>query len=1439
MLTPIVTDRNMALLPPDEDIVEFLRSTDFDLRLQTLNRLTIWTKHDPHWFSKFVKKGDLFKQLERLLMDDRWEVQHQCIKFLHDALPTFGNHESLQYMEWCITYLLPCVVTKLGSPKITIRRITNQMLTAYLKLEPGAFSVVQEVIVSFLLSDENNSRMKDEALKEIPNLMLAEYVDKNWKLLISGLAEMMLTVSPERCTNIARLLAHFNAYLGAEKLWKILSELTNEQYEICKKYEQMITETSEITKESLKSKEKVPSSIDVELRYRFGIIPVLTSTMLSNETDPTSRIVALEQVRDILNGITPEDVRKFATHLHSYFLTLGNVLDDLNFKVDALCLDVLCLTLEKVGPLLAPYVQQIIGLISKHFGNQKSTIKKKIMAICMTTMRHCSPKSVISYLCLYSEHQSSRIREEILNIMTAALLTFDSHSINLKAIADIVVPLLADQKRRVRLAAFELFAVFAHLSNDSTERLLKSVADLEQKVRAYGLLSAVKERILRKSLPKIRSDGLIEYAIPLGAGISMNRGGWKSDNLDYEWIMSGSSGSSSALSKTKWPSVRSMKFPFSTVPNENVQLLVNEKASWKGNFHAALNESQNGNVAENNATTTTTGRPSSDDCERYKINVNGIGTPGKCWDEQLLSHSLDRIRLEKLSISNNVHQIPYNSTSTVRKNENNSVNIEMEHNLQSFAKNGFAEMKCYNSNGNFLASNNFQNNKVVNPDELLIGPSESGNCYVGYAPSEPSTPTRSLLSLVRKSFSHQNLASTSKTATTSQRANALPQTNGKRNPSGKLKSASSMRSVISNTSSISSVSRRVKGFPSAETVLKNPEASLNDALQKLDAEDWNGKMCAIEVIVILAEMSPSVLVGNIHLVTMKLLNECKNLRSSVSRAAISSFGVLFKNLKTVMDSDIEKICSVLMQKAGDVSNAFIRDDATVALEEMVKHVSPGRSLNALVIAGAKSKNNTIRACCASLLVKLVERMGPLNVVNNAEFSRFVTSLLLFAGDANATVRRIGKYGIKLLSQNNELFDDAVRKSLKEGDRQNLREVLEAINRRGLEESLDSASISLGPISRSGSIRRFGSNGRDAPIPQGAQQDLLEIRSNLTASEWQRRIKGLKEFSEAVMKNDRTTISDMKVLSAFVGRTSDINFKVSVEAMETLITILPKLSRQFSKEASMKAVLYQLINSLMSHLASRSEGHRQHAKLCFEEITKYIDFIIQLPIPFHILTVAENVALLASFAAATRQANVKQRPFMLDTLGKLVESVYSIKPRQVEAAGLPVLWELLKTPPRSRSDPEVRNAIRHYAATLARCIGVKTLLEMSTFHISPNSNVRLSSARRSLQRWDSSFHLGNLLQLQRKSRLPDCEVPLPRVSRGSLFRMAPKSKYVIVQLASVISGTTRIWIRERAADKFRGIFYDPAVGREVLFEEKQKVKGKASLPDNVKKRFNLT
>ncbi|KAI6236835.1 hypothetical protein M3Y95_00200700 [Aphelenchoides besseyi] len=69
-------------------------------------------------------------------------------------------------------------------------------------------------------------------------------------------------------------------------------------------------------------------------------------------------------------------------------------------------------------------------------------------------------------------------------------------------------------------------------------------------------------------------------------------------------------------------------------------------------------------------------------------------------------------------------------------------------------------------------------------------------------------------------------------------------------------------------------------------------------------------------------------------------------------------------------------------------------------------------------------------------------------------------------------------------------------------------------------------------------------------------------------------------------------------------------------------------------------------------------------------------------------------------------------------------------------------------------------------------------------------------------------------------------------------MGAKSKYVIVQLKSIISGTTTVWLRERAAEKATQILFDPAVGQKVPFEESDSIKGKTDFPTHVKKKYNL-
>lgn len=44
---------------------------------------------------------------------------------------------------------------------------------------------------------------------------------------------------------------------------------------------------------------------------------------------------------------------------------------------------------------------------------------------------------------------------------------------------------------------------------------------------------------------------------------------------------------------------------------------------------------------------------------------------------------------------------------------------------------------------------------------------------------------------------------------------------------------------------------------------------------------------------------------------------------------------------------------MLLQKAGDVSNAFIRKDATGSLEDMVKNATASKVLTALISSGLK------------------------------------------------------------------------------------------------------------------------------------------------------------------------------------------------------------------------------------------------------------------------------------------------------------------------------------------------------------------------------------------------------------------------------------------------------------------------------------------------------
>lgn len=113
-----------------------------------------------------------------------------------------------------------------------------------------------------------------------------------------------------------------------------------------------------------------------------------------------------------------------------------------------------------------------------------------------------------------------------------------------------------------------------------------------------------------------------------------------------------------------------------------------------------------------------------------------------------------------------------------------------------------------------------------------------------------------------------------------------------------------------------------------------------------------------------------------------------------------------------MDPEVERVCTVLMAKTGDTSNAFMREGATRALESMVDYVSPQRSLSSIVATGARyslgyatllpyidllhfsHKSATVRSACSQLMLRLVENLGSSKTLANPP--EFVEKVLVTA-----------------------------------------------------------------------------------------------------------------------------------------------------------------------------------------------------------------------------------------------------------------------------------------------------------------------------------------------------------------------------------------------------------------------------------------------------------
>jgi len=209
----------------------------------------------------------------------------------------------------------------------------------------------------------------------------------------------------------------------------------------------------------------------------------------------------------------------------------------------------------------------------------------------------------------------------------------------------------------------------------------------------------------------------------------------------------------------------------------------------------------------------------------------------------------------------------------------------------------------------------------------------------------------------------------------------------------------------------------------------DPKANLQIAMKNLDSTDWELKMDGIRRIDDLLATCPVVLQAEIHTVALALMDEVRNLRSQVSRAAIQCIAKLLEHFGKHMEQDLDRIVPLLLQKTGD-TNRFIRDDARAALINVTRFVTAPKAIVAIVNDGVSHKNANVRAEAAKLLAAVVERLGASKSLSGAKdvTERILPAAVHFSQESSPEARAHGKKMLNLLMQD-PVFEKAAHKYL--------------------------------------------------------------------------------------------------------------------------------------------------------------------------------------------------------------------------------------------------------------------------------------------------------------------------------------------------------------------------------------------------------------------------
>lgn len=281
----------------------------------------------------------------------------------------------------------------------------------------------------------------------------------------------------------------------------------------------------------------------------YGLIPQELHNQLLDHNNYQNRTNGVEELKTILFEMDLKPVP--SDSIVEFISFLRKLLDDSNFKVLYGTLQVINLLVQKLDYNVEKYCKQIVVVALKTLGDTRAITRTEYMNVFRQLMRIVGPQKVLDLVIGHLRHKNSRVREDVLNIITSAMLTHPRKDFNIPSLCFEVAPYLADSKRKVRHAALELFAVFDHcLDTGKKQPLMKAIDRVELTADVEGLMAAVQARKARHMLPRLSAEGTVEYALVIPKP-GQRRSAQFGSGADVDWVLNGGRSNSARSQRTE------------------------------------------------------------------------------------------------------------------------------------------------------------------------------------------------------------------------------------------------------------------------------------------------------------------------------------------------------------------------------------------------------------------------------------------------------------------------------------------------------------------------------------------------------------------------------------------------------------------------------------------------------------------------------------------------------------------------------------------------------------------------------------------------------------------------------------------------------------------------------------------------------------------------